>query len=64
MILGGEFMEEILIKITNSLEFIGVILLFILIVQTVGLLFKDNNGGFYLKQINETLQKMIKHTKE
>lgn len=57
-------MEETLIRIANSLEFIGVILFFILIVQTITLFFKDNNGGFYLKQINETLQKIIKHIKE
>lgn len=58
-------MEETLIRIANSLEFIGVILFFILIIQTITLFFKDNNGGFYLKQINETLKNIInKHTKE
>lgn len=63
-ILYGELMEETLIRIANSLEFICVILFFILIIQTITLFFKDNNGGFYLKQINETLQKIIKHIKE
>jgi uncharacterized membrane protein len=58
-------MEETLIRIANSLEFIGVILFFILIIQTITLFFKDNNGGFYLRQINETLKNIINnHIKE
>lgn len=63
-ILGGELMEETLIGIADSLEFIGVILFFIFIIQTLTLFFKDNNGSFYLKQINKTLQEIIKHIKE
>lgn len=63
-ILGGGLMEETLIRIANSLEFIGIVLFCILLIQTLTLFFKDNNGSFYLNKINETLQKIIKHIKE
>ena len=58
-------MEETLARIATSLEFIGFVLALILLVQVAALMFKDNNGGFYLRQINETLKDIMnKHTKE
>lgn len=50
---------ETLVRIAGSLEFIAVILFLILIVQTLTLFFKDNNGGVYLQQINETLKNIV-----
>lgn len=58
-------MEEVLLSIDFSLGIISVALLGILFVQFCTLLFKDNNGGFYLRQINETLKDIMnKHLKE
>ena len=56
-------MEELLIetymRIVISLEVIAATLVGIFLVQTLILFFKDNNGGFYLRQINETLKNII-----
>ena len=56
-------MEELLIetymRIAISLEVIAATLVGIFLVQTLTLFFKDNNGGFYLRQINETLKNII-----
>lgn len=54
-----EVLIETLVRIACSLEFIAISLFFILIVQTLTLFFKDNNGGFYLRQINETLKNIV-----
>ena len=54
-----EMLIETLVRIAGSLEFIAIILFFIFMVQTLTLFFKDNNGGVYLQQINETLKKII-----
>lgn len=54
-----EVLIEILLRIADSLEFIAVVLFFIFIVKTLTLFFKDNNGGFYLQQINETLKNIV-----
>ena len=52
-------MEEVLNRIAFNLEMIGVCLALIFIVQVITLVFKDNNGGYYLRQINETLKNII-----
>ena len=54
-----EVLAEALTRISFSLEFIGAVLFCIFLVQLATLFFKDNNGGFYLKQINETLLKIM-----
>jgi uncharacterized membrane protein len=60
-----EYLLEALNRIAFNLELIGVVLALIFIVQVLTLFFKDNNGGFYLRQINETLKNMVnKHIKE
>lgn len=60
-----ESLLEVLNRIAFNLELIGVVLALIFIVQVLTLFFKDNNGGFYLRQINETLKSMVnKHIKE
>lgn len=60
-----ESLLEVLNRIAFNLELIGVVLALIFIVQVLTLFFKDNNGGFYLRQINETLKNMVnKHIKE
>ena len=60
-----ELLIETMVRIASSLEFIVVVLVGILIVQFFTLLFKDNNGGFYLRQIDETLRDIInKNVKE
>lgn len=61
-------MEQALIEVLNEiafhLEWISVALALIFLAQVFTLLFKDNNGGFYLRQINETLKNMVnKHIK-
>lgn len=61
-------MEQTLIEVLNriafNLEMIGLCLALIFIVQVITLFFKDNNGGYYLRQINETLKNMVnKHIK-
>lgn len=59
-----EVLVEALVGISESLDIIAVILLGILGVQFFTLICKDNNGGFYLGQINETLKDIInKHNK-
>ena len=58
-----EMLLETLDRIASSLEAICFVLLCILFVQFVTLLFKDNNGGFYLRQIDYTLKDMIKKIK-
>lgn len=61
-------MEKALVEALNridvSLQIIAFILIGIFVVQFFALLFKDNNGGFYLRQINDTLEDMIKKTKK
>lgn len=60
-----ESLLELLNRIAFSLELIGAVLALIFIVQFFTLFFKDNNGGFYLRQINETLKNMVnKHLTE
>jgi hypothetical protein len=54
-----EVLIETLVRIAGALEFTNVILFFIFIVQTLTLFFKDNNGGFYLQKINETLKNIV-----
>ena len=54
-----EVLIETLVRISFSLELISVVLVFILLTQVLTLLFKDNNGGFYLRQINETLKNIM-----
>ena len=54
-----EVLVETLVKIACYLELIGVVLALIFLVQVLTLLFKDNNGGFYLRQINETLKNIM-----
>ena len=54
-----EMLIETLVKIACYLELIGVVLALIFLVQVLTLLFKDNNGGFYLRQINETLKNIM-----
>ena len=57
-------MEEILERISSSLDLIALALILIMFMQFLTLLFKDNNGGFYLNKINETLKDMMnKHTR-
>lgn len=56
-------MEEVLNRIAVNLEMIGVCLALIFIVQVITLVFKDNNGGYYLRQINETLKNIITKSK-
>ena len=59
-----ESLLEVLNRIAFNLELIGAVLILIFIVQVLTLFFKDNNGGFYLRQINETLKNMMnKHIK-
>lgn len=55
---------EVLNRIAIQLEWIGVTVALVFISQILILFFKDNNGGYYLRQINETLKSMInKHLK-
>ena len=64
MISWGKFMEEVLNRIAFNLEMIWVCLALIFIVQVITLVFKDNNGGYYLRQINETLKNIITKLKQ
>jgi len=51
---------EALNKIAYQLECVGVAVALVFIAQILTLLFKDNNGGYYLRQINETLKNITK----
>ena len=53
-------MEEILERISSSLDLIALALILIMFMQFLTLLFKDNNGGFYLSRINDTLEDIAK----
>ena len=53
-------MEEILERISSSLDLIAFALILIMFMQFLTLLFKDNNGGFYLSRINDTLEDIAK----
>lgn len=54
-----EVLIESLIRIADALEVIAIVLAGIFLVQVFSLLFKDKSGGYYLRQIHETLKVMI-----
>ena len=54
-----ELLLETLGRMAFALELIAFVLGGILFVQFLTLLFKDNNGGFYLRKINDTLRDIM-----